>query len=251
MDNATTAEESESLLERYENARNEARANSADAICTAFEHAVNGSQACINVDFDWLHTFITTDQLYLSYRQQVRTGLRARAEGLRDNERATVDSLLFGTHDEEIRFAALTLDGRGLSSYGAYTMTLRSVTIEERATVLEENSFGFVERHSLGKGTPIPTGFRAAWPDRARLAVAKQRSRFIPSLSTDDFPTMVLSSEGKRATDAFMEVHIYGGFDHHAVERIHGPFRSSDRKTHARLAYLRDRIVNGIVLVEE
>ena len=53
--------------------------------------------------------------------------------------RVFADDALFPGYKEQIRFAALSLDGKGLSSYGECTLILRDHMIAHRASVLEGN----------------------------------------------------------------------------------------------------------------
>ncbi len=39
--------------------------------------------------------------------------------------------MLFGRYAEQIRFAALSLDGTGLTSYGAYTLKLKEIAVRQ------------------------------------------------------------------------------------------------------------------------
>ena len=144
------------------------------------------------------------------------------AEGEFDRHRRTVDAMLFGAYGDQIIYAALSLDGNGLKSYGAYSVILRDVAVSKRASVLEENSCSFVKNHKMEPGHPIPEGYRAPWGRRAELAVAKLADLISPTTSDSDFSSLLLSNGSTRDDDNFMEVHIYGGFDQNAIEAVSG-----------------------------
>jgi hypothetical protein len=239
VEEADQPDERAALDARYQAAMANAITRGTDSAVANFERALTASRAVINVSLDSLFLFMTTDQPYLSYRQLVREGFRARAAGRRDAHRAGVDGTLFGTHDEEIRMAALSLDGRGLQSYGPYTVSLDEVAIGHRASLLEENSFDFVQRHNLDPGDAIPPGYRATWSSRGKLAVAKLAATITAATVPAQFPAILLSA-GSRATDQFIEVHIYGPFDRYAVNCVCGPRPGASNKERAMLAAIQD-----------
>jgi hypothetical protein len=134
-----------------------------------------------------------------------------------------VESILFGSWAEKLVYAALSLDGMGLSSYGLVSMTLKEVCIRNRTSLLSENSFTFVSRHNVSKSSPAPLGHRATWDERKELAVAKLAGRLTPAVGRRDYAGLVLFSEGDRSTDDFIEIHIYGGFNKYAISALKAP----------------------------
>jgi hypothetical protein len=174
--------------------------------------------------------------LYTNYYLGVRGEVRRAAELENDRQRRTVDALLFGAYAEQIRFAALSLDGIGLKSYGkdglSYGLGLREVAIAKRASLLEENEYDFAKRHSLHAASGLPAGYRSAWENRHELAVAKLADLIWPETSPAEYAGILLRSKGDRATDQFVEVHIFGTFNISAVSSVSGtsnPKRSDDR----------------------
>jgi hypothetical protein len=137
------------------------------------------------------------------------------------------------SYAKKIHYAALSLNHSGLSSYGECTLILKENSMKWRATVLEENSFVFRQRHQqsiIGKvgelPEGIPKGYRAVWSERHLLAVAK----LAPKLNgvAVNLADCLLKSEGNCHTDEFMEVHIYGGVSHQTIAKIIAPQTSSD-----------------------
>jgi hypothetical protein len=109
---------------------------------------------------------------------------------------------------------------------------LRDVAIAKRASLLEENEYDFVKRHGLTPSSAIPVGYRCAWQNRNELATAKLADIIGPETQPTDYAHILLSSTGNRATDQFIEVHIYGTFNLSAVSSVSGnstPKRSDDR----------------------
>jgi hypothetical protein len=71
--------------------------------------------------------------------------------------RLTVDATVRGSYGDRITYAALSADGRGVASYGAISMTLSDITVSDRATVLKNNSWRFVQSRNLF-GKVLPPG---------------------------------------------------------------------------------------------
>jgi len=200
----------------------------ASAQLRAFEAAVERSQAVVNVDASFVHRLLSSDRaLYANYAKLVRAGVRLPAP-LRDDQRRTaVEGILFGSWGEQICYAALSLDGRGLTSYGPVSLLLKSANVSQRTTILEENSYGFVQRHKMFAGDPIPLGHIATWEKRSRLAVAKVGGDVKKRTTAVDYPRLLLRS-ASRATDQFMEVHVWGTFTRDAVEQVTAPLGADD-----------------------
>jgi hypothetical protein len=141
--------------------------------------------------------------------------------------RGIADTILFGDlNKQQIRFAALSLDGLGLESYGDCSMTLRRDMIEHRATVFEENSVMFMKRHSINgvDDFTVPPGYRAVWHRRADLCLSKLSGSLDRASPTDQFARILLSTGAKPEDDDFVEVHIWGpitirSFQHVSVRK--------------------------------
>src|SRR5690242_2288098 len=95
-------------------------------------------------------------------------------------------------------------------------MVLKDVAIADRATVFEENSVSFCERHELGVARQLPAGHRATWEDRALLAIAKLEPKLAAGTTAKDFPGIVLAE----CEQDFIEVHIFGSLSRKSIERI-------------------------------
>ena len=179
-----------------------------------------------------LDDFLSTDNtLFSNYNLQTQGEVRKVAEMKNDRQRRATEGLLFGAYAPEIRYAALSLDQKGLTSYGNCCLTLADITMEKSATVLEENSFDFVRKHQILPGDDIPLGFRATWKQRYFLAIAKLAAKL--TVKKQAISNLLLSSDGQRGNDQFMEVHIYGSFDKQAIESLALPKLKSVKKNKA------------------
>jgi hypothetical protein len=225
------------LQERYQAALERAEARNAKDAVAGFQTAMEASMAVASCDLYRLRELAAdTNALYSNYYLAVRGEVRRAAEAENDRQRRTVDALLFGGYADQIRFAALSLDGVGLRSYGkeglSYGLGLRDVAVAKRASLLDENSYDFVRRRNLDATSTVPPGYRSAWDNRHELVVAKLADLVGPETFGSEYPRILLNSEGDRATDQFVEVHIYGGFNLNAVSSVSGtstPKRPDDR----------------------
>jgi hypothetical protein len=214
--------EAAALAARVSKAKDDAKTRGAETALVEFEKALESTLAVVNVDIGFVHQLLGSDKvLYTAYGKLIASGARTAGAPENDQQRTGVDGILFGSWGGEIAFAALSIDGRGLGSYGAITIELKELTISERASVLEENSYVFVRRHKIVPGDAIPAGYRAPWRERRDVGTAKLANRVHATTTSADHAKLVLSSDGiNRDKDDFIEVHIYGPFNCHAIQRI-------------------------------
>jgi len=226
--------ETTALEVRYSAALDDARVRGADKSLAKFDDSMRKTAAVINVDLRFLFYFLSNDKnLYSTYRLGVRAQTRKVASEANDLHRTGVEAVLFGSYGEQLRYAALSLDGIGLKSYGDYTIRLRDIAVSDRASLLEENSYRFVERHDLRPGKGIPRGYRAVWADRHRLAVAKLAARISDYTPESTYAGLLLMNASKRDDDDFIEIHIYGPIDSNAIESVMGKSKLKKRTEHA------------------
>jgi len=227
---ANRTEEIQALDERYREAFETAKNDGYLPILEEFDKALKQTSAVINVDLNFLHFFTASAiNLYTTYERGVAGQMRKPAPLEFDKDRRGVGGTVFGSYADEIRYAALSLDGSGPHSYGPYAMKLRDIAIRSRATTMENNSYDFVQKHALKPGKRPPPGHIASWDNRHKLAVAKLGEHLTPQTRETDFPRLLLSSVGNRATDDFIEVHIYGTFDLNAIESVRGSSAGGSR----------------------
>lgn len=208
------------LNQRYQTALKATQQRGANQELAAFEHSVaSQSQAVMNSTAQFLFGFLSSEnQLYANYRQQTTSATRKIAELDNDRHRCGTEGILFGSMADKLSYAALTLDNKGLVSYGKCAIMLKDITMKLKATILEENSYDFVKRHRIVPGDELPVGYWANWQNRHLLAVAKLAEQIQPN--TQDFASLLLYSNGDRHQDKFIEVHIYGSFDSQAIDKL-------------------------------
>lgn len=241
---AQSPEESAAVDKRYSDAYAACRAKGTEPQLKLFEEAVAHSGAVVNMSLNALYYFLNSqNSLYQSYGYGVQGQSRKVAEPEFDKHRSAVEGVLFGSYYRDIRYAALSIDGSGLRTYGAYSVALRDIALSERSTVLEENSFDFVQRHNLVAGKKPPNGYQVPWSGRARLAVAKHNGDIYTSTVPTDFPRVLLRTDGvNRSADVFMEVHIYGAFDVNAIAAVAGKSRKLKGADKALIAVVKERL---------
>lgn len=182
-------------------------------------------KAVLNTSFDFLWEWLIRGSLYESYRRQLLNKSRLAAAFENDIKRSTVDSILFGS-EIDVVFAALSVDESGLGSYGDVTVVLKTGSIEKRTSALETNSFFFIE--SLQKtgwtiDRPVPPGHMCQWSDNFELVACKLSPVLKKGMKTEEFSKLILTSQGSRSTDEFIELHIYGKIASGTVEKIKIP----------------------------
>ena len=236
-----TTKEVMTLQGRYRTAKAMAVDNNALAEVEAFEQAVKAdAKAVINVDELFLENFLEDDRTLLSnYRLMTEAQIRTPAARQNHRQRLITESMLFGDNAKDVRYAALSLNGKGLDSYGNCSIRLKSIGMYGKSTLLEENSFDFVMNNDLKATTPNPPGFRATWDEKHTLAVAKL-GEYIRS-GTANFAEVLLKCEGDRHTDKFIEVHIHGIIDGQSIDHLTIPVSVKGRRATAALKAIKKK----------
>lgn len=216
---AEAPEEREALETRYLSELASAIPRGAGEAVEKFDNAVRGSFAVIAMSVDMLKMLATDSKaLFANYHSVVRAQVRRSAKMPFDQHRCAVDGKMWGSAGDQIRYAALSLDGSGLSSYGSCFVKLKDSHIAHRASVLERNTFDFLE--VVAPGQDLPLGYRSNWNDRHKVAVAKCAGRIAPNIVEARFPEVLLQSGADRDDDDFVEVHIFGTFDMRAISSV-------------------------------
>jgi len=217
-----TEEEINALEQRYNDANNYVATNGTKDIVRKFELFFNDNvKAVKNLTLNILHAWLVHTGAYQTYHRSVDRGQRLIAKPHDDQKRAVIDAYLYGTYGRDINFAALTLNDKGLFSYGDCTIIFNDDSIKFRASVLEENSYKFVETHKINlEQLNIPPGFRSTWQNKLKLTVSKLHQSFKLDINEIDFCEMVLFSEEDRNKDEFIEVHIYKELTNFALKTV-------------------------------
>ena len=242
-------------MERYRQARSDCAARNVDTLLDSLEAVADRSQPVIAMSFEACDG-VFRSRKYLNYSQSVGANLRGPARPVDHADRASVGARLFASYDQHIAYAALSPDGRGLSSYGKVMVSWRVTKdyLGKRVSLLEENSYVFHERHDLGRlGATPPAGYFSTWDDRARLVGAKLGPRLTTSMDRTKLNALLLRSGGSRDDDDFVEIIIYAdkSIDTQDVSRVVIQVAPSTPDEHHRRAILRESChARGIEYVE-
>ena len=195
------------LEARYQAALREAESRGARRVLEDFETVARGSRAVISRPFRELDRLSSSDKEVVStFYQLIRGEVRLPHGNKWDSLRGLADEALFPGSREAIRFAALSLDGRGLPHYGDCTFVLQESMIAHRASVYEENSAVSMKKHAYEP----PPGCRATWDDRCKLCVAKLGREVEATTTPAELPGLLLQPGATPDEDRFVEVHIWG-----------------------------------------
>jgi hypothetical protein len=220
---AGSAEESEALTERLRNAEISATAAGYQDILIDFGNAVLASKAVIARTLAAIQDLLDDAKAnYTTYHHQLQAQARVPNEGF-DKVRTQIEAALHPNFHQEIRYAALTLGNKWLHSYGKFAMILRTEMIENRATLFEENPSIFATRHQILINQSLPVGYRSTWQDRNKLAQAKCYSKLSAKTERVEYPNILMQDSQVDFGEDYVEVHIYGAFNRHSIERVIGP----------------------------
>jgi hypothetical protein len=230
--------EAAALEDRYQHAMHMAHSRGAGTLraVESFEAEMLNTRAVIARSPEELQRLITSDREgYASYYELVTAGARFPSGNKWDSLRPLADDALFPYYKEKIRFAALTLDGRGLPGFGDYFLVLRTDMIAHRASVYEENSVLFFSKHfrrDLDDEPRLPRGYRAVWEERGRLCVAKLADKIDDATPPGAYSAILLRPGSTSEDDDFVEVHVWGPMTIRTVEHVfhNKPTRHTSRK---------------------
>jgi hypothetical protein len=222
VDMANEEDEQSALENHYQAAKRDAISRTADVPLQDFENAVASSQAVLaRSESEVLRLANSNKQLYATYYQLTEAGVRLPEGDQWDTLRELADTVIFPGYKKEIRFAALSLDGVGLTNYGSCSIVFRDRMIAHRASVFEENSALFVKRQIKMSGNPnMPKGYRATWDGRAKLCVAKLAGKVDSATHSDKYSGLLIKQGATSENDEFIEVHIWGPMTALTMERV-------------------------------
>jgi hypothetical protein len=218
--------EQAALNVRYDQACSDARTRNAATALTLFEEAVKtASRGVITRSLGTLNNLIISrNVLFRTFYQQVADG-RVPEENEFDPYRPSTDHRLFPYYAERIHFATLSIGTTGAASYGGEQpcVLLLNETIQNRASLFEENSFIYCRRIQQPVAATLPPGLRATWANRHRLAVAKLGHLVTATTTPTDFPGILVEAGKTSKDEKFIEIHIHDPLTEAAVEKIRLP----------------------------
>lgn len=250
---AEREEEVDALESRYRTAVEDAAKRGCHDRVQEFEVALARSVAVIARPMNEVERLATSQkELYSTHYKLAQAEVRLPSGEKWDVLRQVADSPLFPDYKEHIRFAALSLDGLGVTNYGGCSLILKKHMIAHRASVFEENSVVFLDHHDIRAARlhELPRGFRATWDQRAKLCLAKLADRIKIDTQPESFGAILLVPGRTTADDEFIEVHIWGPISIHSCERV-VVLRKKRQPSKGRLAILRGRLARFDIELEE
>jgi hypothetical protein len=219
-----TQSEVAALRKRFDNARTAAKGRGSLKVLENFGKAVTQSYAVLARSLGDLDALVKRNNaLYVSFHNQVRAGQRIPENNDWDAGRVAAENTVHPNYSEHINYSALSLDGLGVSWWGEYSIVLKPAHITRRISIFEENPFIFCERHGVVAGKRPPLGFRASWPRRQDLAMAKLADKLVADTTPAQFASILLRQGDSKGSTDFLECHIYGPLHRSSIERVFGP----------------------------
>lgn len=197
---------------RYQTALASSVTNGSEERLKAFEAYASTSHLAMNRGLEWVIELVGEKGVYSTFYQRRNAGLILPDDDPWSRLRETADSHFFGPKKEEIRFASLTTEDRGLTSYGECTFIPADRFVSHRTSFSEENTADRLKTRGLPpNGQPL---FRpdelAEWNNRIQLSVSKAAPHITAATQDADFPRLILKPGANTTQDEFVEGHIYG-----------------------------------------
>lgn len=236
---AERPKEQEALKKRYDLAVQDAVARGAEKALQEFETTIAQSKPVIARSFRELDRLASSpNELYSTYYDLIEAGNRLPNGDKWNRLRVVADPALFHGYHQDIRFAALTLNDKGLPGYGDCFLLLKDDMVAHRSSAFEENSLEWVLHHDIKFADvfkdedAFPYGYRAVWSDRTKLAVAKLGSYIQHDTASTSYADILMKPGAD--SDEFIEVHIWGPLSVYSLEQV--TLSQSMRKTSQAIA---------------
>ena len=212
--------EKQKLAARHKEALERCRERGCENVAIAFEAACDRTAAVFACPLHRLHREVCTGtEIYETYHDLERLRLRATAPGRFDwaEPRPQAEVELFGSaeHLEKIHYACLSIDKRGLTTYGDCTVCLAEPMIAHRASCFEGNSAViYAEQNDFA------SFLRCEWSDRHTMCLATFDDRLTPATDERDFPNILVDAGTEAEDDLFIEVHVFGPMTSKTFESV-------------------------------
>lgn len=202
--------ETSKLDERYASALELCSRNGIENIGVNFMDACSKSDAVVACKIDRVFELATKNWLaYATYQDAEARKIRSQVPSdfdwdiLRPN--AEMELIRTKEFSGKIIYACLSLDGRGLSSYGNCFLAFDSQMIDNRASCFEGNSAILFKQNGNFDVT-----LRSTWEDRGKLCFAVYATSLSNSTTINEFGEIIIKNEEEELSADFIEVHIMG-----------------------------------------
>lgn len=231
---ANQANEVQKLKDHYRAALADADRRGCRANVDQFSDDCQQASAVMRCDLLRLHRQIASgSEIFAPYYDLERLRLRMNSsdgfnfEKLRPQ--AEIELLGNAQHIEQIHYACLSLDGKGLDSYGDCIVTLAEPMIAHRTSCFEGNTAVFYAvEHDFEQR------LRSDWGNRHIICTASMANRINSATTQIDFPGILAAPDpnNQAENDVFIEVHVFGdmtAFTFESVEFVTTSHRGNDR----------------------
>ena len=240
-------EERQKLIDRYEEAKEDCRRLGREKTLAEFERVCDTSDAVFNCPTLKLFRQIASGTDLFETCHDLES-LRIRSERPVGHDwqklRPQAEIELLGSHQhlDKLHYAALSLDGVGLDSYGDCTVVLREEMISHRASCFDGNSALIYEEKHDFSGC-----LRSSWLERTKLCAARIAGKLDELLSSDGFPGMLLSKGATQDDDEFVEVHVFGTMTAQTFQSVAVDFSKLSREQKTLWKAVKEKLAkNGV-----
>lgn len=210
------------LQSRFDQANAEAARGGWHAVVDLFTDECRQSSAVFRADLGRLHYQLAGEtDIYGTYHDLEAMRLRmSKPDGLDFQmlrPQAEIQLLGSAQHIEKLHYACLSLDGRGLDSYGNCIVQLAEPMIAHRASCFEGNTAViYAVEHSFDER------LRSDWENRHMICTAVMARQLNCTMQIGDFAGILAAPDPKEQpeNDSFIEVHVFGEMTAHTFESV-------------------------------
>ena len=209
---ANQPKEKVKLQARFDEANLDAAGRGCQEVVDQFTDQCRTSAAVFRANLSRLHYQLAGEtDIYATYHDLEALRLRAsKPDGL-DFEmlRPQAEIQLLGStkHIEKLYYACLSLDGRGLDSYGDCIVKLAEPMISHRASCFEGNTAViYAVEHDFNEY------LRSDWENRHMICTAAMGGQLNCTTNVGDFASILAAPDPNQEAenDSFIEVHVFG-----------------------------------------
>lgn len=219
---ANQANETRKLDDRYQAALVDADQRGCRANVDQFSDDCRKASAVMRCDLQRLHRQIASgSDIFAPYYDLERLRLRmSTSDGFNFEKlrpQAEIELLGNAKHIEQIHYACLSLDDKGLDSYGDCIIKLAEPMIAHRTSCFEGNTAViYAVEHDFEQR------LRSGWGNRHIICTAVMANRINSATTRTDFPGILAAPDpNKRAeNDVFIEIHVFGDMTAHTFESV-------------------------------
>jgi hypothetical protein len=199
----------------------DASARGCDTQLSDFSDACKGSTVVFRCNINRLHRQIASGtDIFETYYYLERLRLRTETHSALDYEqlRPQAEVELLGNEKfvGQIHYAALSLDGNGISTYGNCIVQLSEPLIAHRATCFEGNTAVLYNEEAN-----FSERLRSIWEDRHKLCTSVMAASVDSATASTDHASILVQPGPKPEEDVFIEVHVFGDMTAGTFAAVH------------------------------